>query len=225
MFVKCVLFVVMLGWCLTGWAGKLYKIVDEQGNVTCSQFPPQPTPNANNDVQVDEMKVSGESASVVRTVGKKQYCGTIPLPKLDPTDPHSYLELEDHRDTWQRALEGDTDLNDVRMRLYLNRLNVSRDPSEAGQEKRDLQCAIQWVDKQKQGVEKARATLKHESNTIGEQISRLKAERDRLCGEEPYQDPNRPNTARVWERWSECYYRYSDELADLEYKASQVRVD
>lgn len=204
-------------------AAKMYKIVDDQGNVTFSQFPPPPKPEQGADkVQVDEMSVSGESASQVRLVGKREYCGEIKLPLLNPKKPESYLDLSAQQAEWKQELEGDTDLNDVRFRMHMNRYNLNRDPSEAGQRKRDLECAIQWVDRQKDDVQKMRATLKNESDQIQQQISRVQAQRDKRCGSEPYRDPNQPASQVIWQRWSDCYYEYQEELYDLEYKASKI---
>ncbi|RLU03034.1 MAG: DUF4124 domain-containing protein [Ketobacter sp.] len=204
-------------------AGKLYKIVDAEGNVTFSQFPPAPQPEADQQgVTVNEMSVSGESASQVRLVGNNQYCGEIRLPSLNPKEPEGYLELDELRQAWQNEMEGDTDLNNVRFRMYMGRYNLSRDPSEAGQRKRDLQCAIEWVDKQQGDVAKVRDSLNQEAAKLNQQIVRLKAKRDKQCGSEPYRDPHQPASTALWERWSDCYYQYQDELYELEYKVSEI---
>lgn len=204
-------------------AGKFYKIVDEEGNVTYSQFPPTPKPDQGQQgVKVNELNVKGESASQVRLVGKNQYCGEILLPTLNPKKPESYLELGELRQAWQHEMEGDTDLNNVRFRMYMGRYNLSRDPSEAGQRKRDLQCAIEWVDKQQGEVAKVRDSLKQEASQLNQQIARLKAKRDKECGSEPYRDPNQPASVAVWERWEDCYNSYREELYELEYKVSEI---
>lgn len=221
-FFMCLVIVVSSG----VQAAKMYKIVDESGNVTYSQFPPLPKQEHGKDaVKVNEMSVSGESASQVRMVGKRQYCGEIKLPILSPKNPESYLNLSEYRQEWMQEMEGDTDLNDVRFRMHMNRYNINRDPSEAGQRKRDLQCAIQWVDSQKGDVQKVQTTLKNESNKLEQQISRIKSQRDKRCGSEPYRDPNQPGTQVLWDRWSDCYYEYQDELYELEYKFSQIKVN
>ena len=207
-------------------AAKMYKIVDEQGNVTYSQFPPPPQPAQQQDgVRVDEMSVSGDSASQVRTLGQNQYCGEIQLPSINPKKPEEYLDLGELRQAWLNELEGDTDLNNVRFRMYMGRYNVSRNPSEAGQRKRDLQCAIAWVDKQKGNVEKARAALRQEASELNRKIARIKSQREKQCGSEPYRNPNQPGTQAVWQRWSDCYYQYQDELYDLEYQVSEIPLD
>ncbi|GEM_PF-2703239 len=204
----------------------MYKIVDEQGNVTYSQFPPPPQPAQQQDgVRVDEMSVSGDSASQVRTLGQNQYCGEIQLPSINPKKPEEYLDLGELRQAWLNELEGDTDLNNVRFRMYMGRYNVSRNPSEAGQRKRDLQCAIAWVDKQKGNVEKARAALRQEASELNRKIARIKSQREKQCGSEPYRNPNQPGTQAVWQRWSDCYYQYQDELYDLEYQVSEIPLD
>ena len=220
-FVVCLCLLMMAG--VQAHAGTLYKIVDEAGNVTYSQFPPAPKPaQEQQGLKVDEMSVSGESASQVRLVGKNQYCGEIMLPSLNPKEPESYLELDDLRQAWQHELEGDTDLNNVRFRMYMGRYNLSRDPSEAGQRKRDLQCAIEWVDKQRGEVAKVKDSLKQEASDLNQQIARLKAKRDKQCGSEPYRDPNQPATQVLWQRWRDCYNQYRDELYQLEYKVSEI---
>lgn len=207
-------------------AAKMYKIVDEQGNVTYSQFPPPPKPAQEQDgLTVDEVSVNGASASRVRTLGRKQYCGEIQLPTINPKKPEEYLDLGELRQAWLNELEGDTDLNNVRFRMYMGRYDVNRNPSEAGQRKRDLQCAIEWVDKQKGDVEKARASLQQEVTELNQQIARIKSRREKQCGSEPYRNPNQPSTQAIWQRWSDCYYQYQDELYDLEYKVSEIPLD
>ncbi len=194
--------------------------------MTFSQFPPAPRPEQEQQgIKVDEMDVSGSAASRVRTVGKNRYCGEIRLPSLNPKEPESYLQLSDLRQAWQAELEGDTDLNTVRFRMYMGRYNVSRNPSEAGQRKRDLQCAVEWVDRQRGDVDKVRASLKQEASQLNQQIDRLKATREKQCGSEPYRDPNQPGTQALWQRWRDCYYQFQEELYELEYQVSEIPVD
>lgn len=201
-------------------AGKLYKIVDKDGNVTFSQFPPQ---EPRQDVQVDAVSVSNSSVSHISGSGDRLRCGSIGLPKIDRTDPKKMLELEELRAEWQRELESDTDLRDVTWRMQLSRFNISRDPAESGQIKRDLQCAIKWVDSQKGDVSQARQQLQEQAKSLDQRITRLKAERDRICGSEPYRNDNEPATLVRWERWQDCYYDNSEGIYELENQASRLR--
>src|SRR5690606_22883080 len=185
-------------------AGKLYKIVDKDGNVTFSQFPPQP--QEQQDMQVDTVSLSSTSSTHLSRNGKTLRCGSIELPKVDKTDPVKMLELEELRTEWQKELESDTDLRDVTWRMQLSRYNIRRDPAESGQVKRDLECAIKWVDSQKGDVAEARQQLQERSRSLDQRITKLKAERDRKCGSEPYRNPNEPATMNQWQRWRECYY-------------------
>ncbi|MDV7398766.1 hypothetical protein RZS08_45590, partial [Arthrospira platensis SPKY1] len=111
---------------------------------------------------------------------------------------------------WQQELESDTDLRDVTWRMQLSRYNIRRDPAESGQVKRDLECAIKWVDSQKGDVAEARQQLQERSRSLDQRITKLKAERDRKCGTEPYRNPNEPATMNQWQRWRECYYDNSE---------------
>lgn len=200
-------------------AGKLYKIVDKDGNVTFSQFPPQ---EPRDDVQVDAVSINNSSVTHISGSGKNLRCGSIGLPRMDKTDPEKMLELEELRAEWQRELESGTDLQDVTWRMQLARFNISRDPAESGQVKRDLQCAIKWVDSQKGDVANARQQLQDRAKSLDQRITRLKAERDRACGTEPYRNENEPATIMRWDRWRECFYNNSEELYELESEASRL---
>jgi len=202
-------------------AGKLYKIVDKDGNVTFSQFPPQP--QEQQDMQVDTVSLSTSSSTHLSRNGKTLRCGSIELPKVDKTDPVKMLELEELRAEWQQELESDTDLRDVTWRMQLSRYNIRRDPAESGQVKRDLECAIKWVDSQKGDVAEARQQLQERSRSLDQRITKLKAERDRKCGTEPYRNPNEPATMNQWQRWRECYYDNSEALYELESEAQSLK--
>lgn len=210
-----------LGVSFTAQAGKLYKIVDKDGNVTFSQFPPQPAENK--ELTVDKLHIKNENATSISRKGSYMYCGKIKLPKIDKTDPEDLLSLKQFRDEWERELHGDSELTDVAIRMKLNRYNISRDPAKSGQRKRDLRCAIQWVDQHKEEVANAKVEIKEKSESLNKSIARVKAERERRCGSEPQKDPNRPSTKEAWRQWRDCYYSYSDKLYELESQASELR--
>lgn len=200
-------------------AGKLYKIVDKNGNVTFSQFPPS---EPQQDVQVDTVSVNNSNTTHITGSGNKLRCGSIGLPYIDKTKPEKMLELEELRAEWQRELESGTGLEEVTWRMQLSRYNITRDPAESGQVKRDLQCAIKWADNQKSDVANARQQLQNKAKDLDQKITRLKAQRDRACGTEPYLNDNEPATVARHERWQDCYYDNSDELYELESEASRL---
>lgn len=209
----------LLALSIPAQAAKLYKIVDKDGNVTFSQFPPEPQ----QDLQVDAVSVGNSSITHITGSGDKLRCGSIGLPKIDRTDPQKMLELEELRAAWQQELESGTDLSTVTVRMALSRFNITRDPAESGQVKRDLQCAIKWVDSQKDAVSEARQQLQERSRSLSQRIAKIKAERDRICGSEPYRNPNEPATVARWDRWHDCYYEHSEGLYELEDELSGLR--
>lgn len=203
-------------------AGKLYKSVDKDGNVTFSQFPPQD--QAQQNLQVDTVRVQDSSVTHMSGSGSTLRCGSIELPVIDKSDPVKMLELKELRSEWQQELESDTDLRDVTWRMQLSRYNIRRDPAESGQVKRDLQCAIKWVDGQKDDLSNAHQQLQDRSRALEQRIARMKAERDRICGSEPYRNNNEPATMARWERWQDCYHHNSDDLYELESEVERIKV-
>ena len=83
-------------------AQKLYKIVDDEGNVTFSQFPPPEKPEK---ATIDEHTVFGGSQSTVVDRGDYMYCGDIRLANKTASRERKsrYVQnLESQRTDWMR---------------------------------------------------------------------------------------------------------------------------
>lgn len=217
------LLLLLAGVTLPAWSGQLYKTVDKDGNVTFSQFPPQPQEQA--DVKVNAVEVKEDNGTIMSVVNGRATCGSIQLPDIGRNDPVKLLELQQQRKEWQDTLESGSDVSEVAMRLYLNRYFTTSPSADVHQQKRDLRCAIQWVDSLKGDMQNARESLTAQSRQLDQQLERLKAERERACGSEPEYDATQPGTSELWQRWSDCHEARSSEIYELQDKADSIRVE
>ncbi len=225
-------------------AQKLYKIVDDEGNVTFSQFPPQ---EKQENATIDEHTVSGGSQSTVAERGNYIYCGDIRLASKDASRARtsSYVEnLESQRSEWMRSrdrLSKNIDESnqakikrDQRQAEYSSRYGSSNAYSSSrGQayldsierdaaDLRDIKCAIAWADDELQGSRHAAAMNEEEKARLEDIRGKLQGRMDRHCGVLPKYDPSDPRNSELRKGWYDCsatlrkeIKRVDSALADL----------
>lgn len=215
MIKKTLLFLLLVVAALPLQAQKLYKIVDGDGNVSFSQYPPA---EKKQNVSVEGVKVSGSAQSMVSEGLDGSYCGKIRLPKPSSqgTSSPSYLnKLESRRTTWQRELAR---LNERVDRNNQNSLNNSKYRSDShkpqkyyqesiaknGEKLRDLRCALSWTDKEFEGKEELIQNNKSERARLTRVKGELQAKLDSRCGELPAYDPNDRTNDYKRKTWYDC---------------------
>ena len=176
-----VVFLAAFVFCSPAAAQKLYKIVDDEGNVTFSQFPP---PEKQENATIDEHTVFGGSQSTVSERGDYMYCGDLRLANKNASRARksSYVEnLESQRTEWMRRRDrlsrsiDETNQakikRDQREAEYNSRYGSSNSYSSSqGQayldsverdaaDLRDIKCAIAWADDELEGSRHAAAEL------------------------------------------------------------------
>jgi hypothetical protein len=103
-------------------AEQLYKIVDENGKVTFSQYPPKSGGN----VKVEEKKTT-ENASPLREDGDFQYCGGIRLPSPTSAGSDHYSYSTQSYPNSSQYYSNNTQQYGGRTDLYLKDILTSRE--------------------------------------------------------------------------------------------------
>jgi hypothetical protein len=214
------------------WAEKLYKIVDEHGNVTFSQFPPKEK-SENTVVEGVEVQSVGGMDSV-RQVGNSAYCGDIRLPtgyKGSSNRSSQYraeyiqASLEDWREDLQRveqqsqdwARDKFTSRNEGRSISNSARRNSSYQKQLDYNTKRmrALRCAINWAENKGDVTTTVRESAR-ESTRLQNVHENLEAQMIDTCGREPLLDPTDPRNAKDRRQWKACSKQYRKKMGQVE---------
>lgn len=207
-------------------AAKLYKIVDENGNVTFSQFPPEEKRETEiiEDVHVRSSGSAGAFKPQVR--GENVFCDKLQLTsyqyKRGKTKADRMRALQESLENWQRELthieksleavsqnqfnkdqrsrrwESD-DQRDRRFQQYMDR--KERIVKRAKQ----YRCAVNWGEENLEHIEPTHI------DKINEEVVQLRRVMDALerkqienCGEEPVFDLSKPHLKYQYEQWQAC---------------------
>ena len=215
------------------WAEKLYKIVDEQGNVTFSQFPPK---EKSDKTVVEGVQVkSAGGMDTVRYAGSSAYCGTIRLPTSYKGSSERSSEyraqyvqssLEDWREDLQRTEQQSQDW----ARGKLSSRNEGRSISESSRRNtyyqkqldsntrrmRELRCAINWAEGQSSETAAVLREGEKESARLQQVHADLETRLIEQCGREPLLDPTDPRNAKDRRQWKACSKRLRSKMDNVE---------
>lgn len=219
---------------------QLYKIVDENGNVTFSQFPPN-EPSAEAAVENITLEGANDGMTPLTEIGSIQFCGDIELPStIDSTQqPDRFMrEINHSRKSWQRrltALEKQTQ-DALHNQQRYNRYSYYRDDSYRNRQKleqfqrqeenikkmRDLRCALHWADNRERDVTDYRNANHAELQRL-EQVQRnLIANQNQACGVEPPFDPSDQTARARRDAWLACSKKYQRDLRDVSRQMQKV---
>ncbi len=224
------LLLALIVMALPAHAQKLYKIVDEEGNVSFSQFPPA---EKQENVVVDDITVNGGAQSTVVEKLDGNYCGEIKLPKrYANSSTVKYVEkLDKQRDRWRTQLDRLSQRIDASNQSAIKRgSHQSRYGSTSqntyyqqtinshSEQVRDLRCAMGWVEKELASTDGAAVMAENKK-----ELERLQAIRDELqaklatqCGDLPTYDPTVRNNEAVRKRWYDCSKQLRREIDRVE---------
>lgn len=210
-------------------AGKLYKIVDENGRVTFSQVPPrkgeEPT------ATVEEMKVDSGAKTRVTTEFGNEYCGEIRLPSNSDhrgsSSKYYTREVTNSLEGWKESLanisanrqRSDRQTNQY-SRYYSDNSRYQNQQIADYQEQysrdtqriRDLRCAIDWAENKQDKIAEYEATDEAEKARLLGIARQLETDMENKCGKQPEFDPTNPSNEYTRKRWYNCS---SDLMRDL----------
>lgn len=225
-------------------AAELYKVIDEEGNVTFSQFPPSKAEG-----EVENVKLEGvnDAMTAISKTGHIEYCGDIELPNKE------YYQSYDHpsdrflrnvgnkRKSWQRQLErAEKQVDDsnrrknmrnnsgynnyYRNKSYQSQQDVAHYERQEAQlsQIRDLRCAINWADQRNSDMEQFREQNHTELKRLEVVQQNLLNKMHRDCGNEPLLDPSNQGATMRRDQWSECSKQYQRDLREVSRQLQKV---
>jgi hypothetical protein len=218
---KFLLLLALIAISLPSQAQKLYKVVDEEGNVSFSQYPPAASKK---NVTVDNITLNTGSKSIVSEELNGLYCGKI---KLASQSQSSYAmkdyvkKLDSARSSWRKQLDqlGKTIDASNQASLQRNRASASRYNEsyrasqskryhasiEANSEKmRDLRCALDWVDVELDGAGEFAVDSKKERKRLEGIRKELQARLHKDCGSLPAYNPSAERNDAQRKSWHSC---------------------
>ncbi|ARU58196.1 hypothetical protein OLMES_4180 [Oleiphilus messinensis] len=209
--------------------GKLYKIVDKDGNVTFSQFPPSPQETTEG-TQVEEKKTRGQGETAISVKGLVKYCGDIALPSEEKRGDYFYADVSNRLESWERQLEYKEQRLQNKQASYTQSAKYSgyygssssrsqsmvEGSQEIGQELRDLRCAISWAKSQHRASVDSRIDAQNEMGRLQQNLRDIELKRAHHCGQEPEYNPSDSQNAYLRSRWQECSREYRADIRRLE---------
>jgi len=223
MMTKTLLMITILTFAGASHAQKLYKVLDADGNVSFSQFPPV---EKKENSTVEDITVSGSPQTTVTEGLDGTYCGDIRLPVRSSSNSsmQSHVKtLERKRTSWREQIDrlsqrvDRNNQNAIKNNQAKSRYNRYNDQYTSRQNKRyqdsiasngerlrDLRCALNWAKKEQSGVGDFVAKNKSERSRLEKIRDDLQAKLERTCGEIPAYDPNVRSNDAVRKRWYNC---------------------
>ena len=223
-------------------AAKLYKIVNPDGSITYSQYPPPDAKEKNKKVEDVVVDQSGETT--VTDVGGLKYCGDIRLPSSKGYYHRNLADFAEsvdrNRERWSSELKGierstarlsaqqfKSGMNSYKYkdsnsygynRRYSDGYNDRKQHDK--QRMRDLRCALHWAEDYRKGVnhsdnEKEITRLKGIKLTLEKKISRV-------CGELPPYDPSDKIVESQRAKWYRCSRSYRNDVSRLDEKIRRI---
>lgn len=213
-------------------AAKLYKIVDQNGNVTFSQFPPTPSEKPEG-VIVEEKKVEGDGETALVTKGETQFCGDIKLPVKRERKEYFFSEVAVSVRGWKDSLERkekqlaknqESYLKQAQYQSRYNRSGYAIEQSARYLERdrqliesmRDLRCALSWGQTQQKASLEAKEEMNKELKRLQDSLKGMEAQRNAICGMEPIYEPTVAGNRQARSKWTKCDRDYRTDIRKLE---------
>jgi len=223
-------------------AVKVYKIVDENGNVTFSQMPPGSNSQAQGEM-VEELTLKKDAMSNITTEFGYDYCGSIRLPQASSSKKTSAKyhakNIMSSLKMWRKSLDNLVEKidrnNNNQINSNLRRHNSSYSSYKIQQDKRhqeqrqnnvermkNLRCAINWAENRQDQIDKYQA-IDHEEKTRLLAIStELERELVSKCGEEPAFDPTDQTNEASRKSWYRCSKDIMRDLRKVEQRLGRL---
>lgn len=214
----------VLGGCLAlllvgqAHATKMYKIVDEKGRVTFSQFPPTQE-NAKPNQTVETQTIDAKTETSVTVEGADQYCGDIRLPRMREDEEWYFSEVNSQKRYWKKELEREQRYLNKQQRNYSKYSNSNyriESMKEKGESIRNLRCAINWASTHKEDIDQAKGQREDELGRLQVSLEVVNNRRDDNCGKKPLYDPADTDNRQRLKSWSKCNKSYKYHIRKLE---------
>ncbi|MBT7953261.1 MAG: DUF4124 domain-containing protein [Gammaproteobacteria bacterium] len=165
-------------------AAKMYKWVDEEGNVTYSQKPP-PTDSG---IQQENIKVSGKAVKPHKR-GKKMYCGKSALPTISKRPEQAISMLEENLLNWRDKKSSTKERRDEYARKNsknFNKLSFAEQLKTYNIKVKETDCKIDWAKSELENLEEERTKIVKNHDNIGNALQELEQKKILSCGSNRY---------------------------------------
>ncbi|WP_390594610.1 DUF4124 domain-containing protein [Simiduia litorea] len=215
------------------YAAKLYKVVDEHGNITFSQYPPKEK-SENTVVEGVEVR-GGGAAEAVRYVGSSAYCGDIRLPTSYTGSSARSSEYRAEyvgksvsywREKLQRLEQSAQQRSREKLRSSNSGYGISgtaernsryqQQLDEDAKDMRELRCALNWAERESSQNAEVLSDGQNENKRLQSVHDDLSRKMVSECGREPLLDPTDPTNAKSRRQWKACTKKYRKGLDDVE---------
>lgn len=224
MIIRSLVLLIFVALPLSVHAQKLYKVLDENGNVSFSQYPPVVKKE---NTTVEHITVDSRSQTTITEGLDGKYCGKIRL--LDQSSSNastaSYVKsLDKKRASWQGQLDKLSESIDLNNQNSI-KSNQNRSQSysrynqgyQATQSKRyqesiaantesvrDIRCALSWADSEYEGTHELIVNNNSERARLENIREDLQVELQTRCGDIPAYDPRAGRNDAVRKKWYDC---------------------
>lgn len=216
-------------------AGKLYKIIDADGQVTFSQYPPA---DKSENAIIEDIKLSGRVQTAVSQVGNTFYCGEtrLPNPPVSQSQKSRFLQdLVRKQKRWTEQLKGLEERiekdNYVQFKSAQNNyrndyqraqrsLDFQKRKEQNIQTTKELRCAINWSNGKRNEIDNYTESNSKEVARLQKIYKNLEKAIHVHCGDEPQLDPSNKVVTRLRTEWMACSKSYRSDLHKVD---SQLR--
>jgi|GEM_PF-1017420 len=218
-------------------AGKLYKIVDADGQVTFSQYPPA---EKSEHAIIEDIKLSGTSQAAVSQVGNSLYCGEtrLPNPPVSQSQQARFLQdlvhkqkrwttqldaLEEkiERDNYAQFKSGQNNYRNDYQKAQRS-LDYQKRKDKNVQTIKELRCAINWGDSKRHEVDNYTADNSKEVARLQKIYKNLEQAIQVHCGAEPLLDPSNKVATRLLSEWTACSQDFRSDLRKVDNQLRQA---
>jgi len=219
-------------------AGKLYKIVDENGMVTFSQYPPAEKSESS---VIEDVKMNTAAQATLSKIGNTLYCGDMRLPNQPVSETQQARFIQDlvrRQKEWNEKLERveqQIEKNNYQQfkqgqkTSYYNNhqkaqrsLEYQKRKDKNIQTTKELRCAISWGKSKQHEIDNYKEDNHQEVERLQQVSKNLKRAIKVHCGKEPLLDPSKPANKHARSEWMECSQEYRRDLRKVDGKLRQA---
>jgi len=207
-------------------AGKLYKIINEDGSTSFSQFAPDSS-NKNKIVEEKFVKTGGKTPLTMR--GLTSFCGKLKLPHGNASRDGFYSDVGRSLNRWKSRLDDKGSSLRSKRRSYAASTKSSGTYSGYGRttsgylegnrkltkEMADLRCAISWAEIKMQSSHEVSRNISGELHHLQDSLAKVEGNSLRKCDEEPRYRPDDKEYQSNYRKWRSCTRDFSGKIRGL----------
>jgi len=220
---------LLLALALPIQAAKVYKWVDDEGQVHYGGKPPEKESQS-----ADKIPVLGaqQAMATLRIRNDYEYCGKLRLPGPIHNRKRIFSSLRDRREEWQERLQR----NERAQRDIVKRQATQRGSRRSGygssndsrkrsqKEASELRCALAWAERKQENLGGIRNDVETELDIARNNLEILQQRANRACGPDPGVD-SRPSGRRTQKNWKSCMRRYRSQISRSERDVKKLETE